>query len=161
MHVSLSSLLLWIRPIKVLKAEAVIYIHDHLPHSLTSLFFGSNNAWLLHVQSIPTLFPISLCHWIGCLHCLGHLTVLECGGSFLMRWCCLTHRLYSDRSPSFPLICSHFLRFPVTRCSSFSLIHSHFSKSQVNSTFCGSNGSVLIRSPTLPSMEIPGLFTVV
>lgn len=84
----------------VLQPEAVIYIHDHLPHSLTSLFFGSHNAWLLHVQSVCTLFPISLCLWIGCLHCLGHMTVLERGGSFLMSCCFLNHCLYSNHSPS-------------------------------------------------------------
>lgn len=78
--------------------------------------------WLLRVQSIPTLFPISRAT-IGCLRRFGHMTVLVCGGSFLMRQCCLTHCLYSDHSSS-PSIHSHSLCFPVTRCSGSSLTHS-------------------------------------
>ena len=64
-----------------------------LPHSPACSLAQTMHDFCMYSQS-----P---CHWRGCLRCLGHMTVLVCGGSFLMRRCCLTHRLYSDHSPTF------------------------------------------------------------
>lgn len=70
------------------------------------------------------------------------MTVLVCGGSFLMRRSCLTHRLYSDRSP-YTLLFLHLQPFFLCVCVFlshyavvFSPIPSHFSKSQVESNLC-------------------------
>lgn len=76
---------------------AVVYIHNHMLSSLTSLCVDSNIAvtstCAVHRCTL-SYFPVPLKK--GSLHCLDHMMVLVCGGSFLMRGCCLTPRHYSN-----------------------------------------------------------------
>lgn len=112
---------------------------------LTSPFLGSNNA----IISACTVNPHTLPYLHVPLNKVSALPwshdVLVCGGSFLMRRCCLTHRLYSDCSsfPPFTVILCVFLSYDTVVCHSFPLT---FTKSHVESAV--SDGSVPICFPT-------------
>lgn len=89
--------------------------HRQLPSLTLSFSPGCNNKMTPACTVIASTLSFCFCR-IRCLHCLGHMTVLVCGGSFLMRFSCLTHRLYSDRLSMSFTNCGHSLDFLVTWC---------------------------------------------